>query len=122
MKIIVNGIKIKTNSYAGNFEREMTAYCTGHIGECEVGMKEKLLYNKECGKEIEGVQRIPDENGCFRPVVLADDYNNLIIIFEEDFKIEEKISKIIEKRACEYAKNKDIQILGFEYGEFKFNI
>ena len=28
---------IDTKQYAGNFEREMCAHITGHIGECEVG-------------------------------------------------------------------------------------
>ncbi len=27
---------IDTDTYAGNFEREMCAYVTGQIGECEV--------------------------------------------------------------------------------------
>lgn len=28
---------IDTNSYAGNFEREMCAYLTGQVGDCGVG-------------------------------------------------------------------------------------
>jgi hypothetical protein len=28
---------IDTEQYAGNFEREMCAYCTGILGDCEVG-------------------------------------------------------------------------------------
>ena len=28
---------LMTDSYAGNFEREAVAYCTGCIGECGVG-------------------------------------------------------------------------------------
>ncbi|KKK83825.1 hypothetical protein LCGC14_2789530, partial [marine sediment metagenome] len=28
---------IDTDSYAGNFEREMCAYITGRVGECGVG-------------------------------------------------------------------------------------
>jgi len=35
MKVIVD-----TNKYAGNFEREMCAYATAQIGECEVGSEE----------------------------------------------------------------------------------
>ena len=31
------GFIVDTDSYAGNFEREMCAYMTGHIGECSVG-------------------------------------------------------------------------------------
>lgn len=33
-------IVVETDSYAGNFEREMCAFMTGHIGECEAGLKE----------------------------------------------------------------------------------
>lgn len=33
-------IVVETDSYAGNFEREMCAFMTGHIGKCEVGLKE----------------------------------------------------------------------------------
>jgi hypothetical protein len=28
---------VDTDTYAGNFEREMCAYITGQVGECEVG-------------------------------------------------------------------------------------
>ena len=31
---------VDTDSYAGNFERELTAYCTGQIGECEKGSRQ----------------------------------------------------------------------------------
>ena len=31
------GLVVKTNSYAGDFEREYCAYVTGQVGECEVG-------------------------------------------------------------------------------------
>lgn len=28
---------VKTNCYAGNFERELCAFMTGQVGDCEVG-------------------------------------------------------------------------------------
>ncbi len=31
---------IDTDTYAGSFEREICAYVTGQIGECEVGKEE----------------------------------------------------------------------------------
>jgi len=40
------GFIVDTDSYTGNFEREMCAFMTGHIGKCEKGFKEKLLYKK----------------------------------------------------------------------------
>jgi hypothetical protein len=59
-----------TDSYAGNFEREMCAYVTGQYGECEVGreLAEAVLptlshadwYEKHVVSE-------PDEHGCWRP-------------------------------------------------------
>jgi len=37
---------IDTNEYAGNFEREMCAYCTGQIGDCGVGEEEAEKFEK----------------------------------------------------------------------------
>ena len=61
---------IDTESYSGNFEREITAYCTGRIGDCEVGDGEASIFRKEVGdpdKIFGGVLDIPDEHGCSRP-------------------------------------------------------
>ncbi len=63
---------IDTEQYAGNFERELCAYCTGHVGECEVGDDEADIFEKEepgC-KLFQNVTLEPDENGCHRPVKL----------------------------------------------------
>jgi hypothetical protein len=70
-------VVIETDSYAGNFEREMCAYVTGHIGECEVGDE---FVDQETESLFDGyIERIPDENGCYRPVSLgcdvSDDFN-----------------------------------------------
>jgi hypothetical protein len=67
---------IDTDSYAGNFERDLCAYTTGIIGDCEVGEDFAALYNKEVN--IDGLESIfmdilerrPDENGCHRPCSL----------------------------------------------------
>jgi hypothetical protein len=48
---------IDTESYAGNFEREMCGYCTGEIGECGVGDKEAKLFRQD--------MKIEDEEGPF---------------------------------------------------------
>lgn len=65
---------IDTDSYAGNFERDMCAYVTGIIGDCQVGEEFADLYNKEVnaggGEEsvfIDYVEQRPDEHGCCRP-------------------------------------------------------
>jgi hypothetical protein len=38
---------IDTNSYAGNFEREICAYLTGKVGECEVGWELVEIFENE---------------------------------------------------------------------------
>lgn len=42
---------IDTDSYAGNFERQMCAYLTGDIGESEVGKEEREAYLEEVGEK-----------------------------------------------------------------------
>ena len=71
---------IDTEQYAGNFERMMCAYMTGSIGECEVGDKEKEIFEKEMGikPDADGVLHDPfefvigraDDHGCSRPVTI----------------------------------------------------
>ena len=56
-------VLIKTDSYAGNFEREMCAHVTGHVGECEVGeefVDENIskLFESVIGNELENTQRV----------------------------------------------------------------
>lgn len=65
-------IIIDTNSYAGNFEREMCAYLTGQVGDCKVGeeiaeeVKEdgSLVHQEWWEKHV--IQK--EDEGCFRPV------------------------------------------------------
>lgn len=118
MKIIINGVKIKTNKYAGNFEREMTAFCTGHIGDCEVGDKEQMQYLQEYSNELKGIENIPDEYGCNRPVVLDKNSNNLIVVFEDSYKINKDVVDFIKMRAENYGNSHNIEIIGLECGEF----
>jgi hypothetical protein len=117
MKIIVNGIKIMTDSYTGNFEREMTAYCTGHIGDCEVGIEEANEYAIDYSL-ADRVDQIPDGHGTYRPVVMDNNADNLIIVFEDDYIIPENEIDFIFMRAIEYGKKNDIEILGVDSGEF----
>ena len=62
---------IDTDSYAGNFERDMCAYITGVLGDCEVGDEFAKIYLKETGEEesqfTEILEQRPDEHGCCRP-------------------------------------------------------
>ena len=62
---------VDTEQYAGNFEREMTAYCTGVIGECGNGDEHAKQFKEACPEMMslmdEIVASVPDEHGCYRP-------------------------------------------------------
>lgn len=72
---------IDTDSYAGNFEREMCAYITGQIGECGVGKKlaERAKKELEADGSFEDFDHIvisaPDEHGCRRPTTIYPNPN-----------------------------------------------
>lgn len=65
---------IDTDSYAGNFEREMCAYLTGHIGDCEVGEEWAQKFMEEYGDdpayEFKNICQQADEHGCYRPCAI----------------------------------------------------
>jgi len=61
---------IDTDQYAGNFEREMTAYMTGQYGDCGVGA-ELISEIESAGLSADYFEDLidtrPDEHGCYRP-------------------------------------------------------
>lgn len=59
---------IDTNQYAGNFERELCAYITGRIGDCQVGEVNAAKFQSEVGEPFENVVDEADDHGCRRPV------------------------------------------------------
>lgn len=64
---------IDTNNYAGNFEREMCAFITGKVGDCNVGEKYAIKANSVLTKEQQEwfeyfCAWLADENGINRPV------------------------------------------------------
>jgi hypothetical protein len=65
---------IDTNQYAGNFEREMCAFLTGHVGECEVGDEMAERHRKEMGNAgdslFSNVVSVSDDRGCSRPATI----------------------------------------------------
>lgn len=70
---------VKTSSYAGNFERELCAFMTGHIGECGVGSE---FINPIINTTFEGyIEDKPDDHNCYRPVALDEDNSKNIVIF-----------------------------------------
>lgn len=63
---------IDTNAYTGNFEREMAAYMTGEIGDCEVGDTFAEMFRDD---QIdvnfgEVILQVADEHGCYRPCAI----------------------------------------------------
>jgi len=102
------GFVVETDSYTGNFEREMCAYMTGRVGECEVGNEfvEEHIKNK-----FNNVVDIPDDNGCYRPVsVLSGDEqfnvnienasNALVIYFSSKPTTDQVV--LLKQRALEF--------------------
>lgn len=76
---------VHTNLYSGNFEREMTAYVTGSLGECEVG--EELIpiairdlvaqgltehqARDQMAEWAELTVQLPDERRVYRPCSIS---------------------------------------------------
>jgi len=62
---------IDTDSYAGQFERDMCAYITGLIGDCGVGDNFAILYFEDTKEEesrfIELLEPVADDKACYRP-------------------------------------------------------
>ncbi|HDR2377013.1 TPA: hypothetical protein QCH88_004252 [Enterobacter asburiae] len=73
---------VDTDSYSGNFEREMCAHITGQIGECGVGaeyrddvedLKEDHYdfdIEKICDWLERNVSQVADEHACYRPCAI----------------------------------------------------
>ena len=65
---------LDTDHYAGNFERELTAYCTGAIGDCGVGEDQRDYFFEEVPEKFhkafeDKIISLPDEHGCHRPCI-----------------------------------------------------
>ena len=74
---------IETNTYAGNFNRELTAYVTGILGECKVGkgcIDKNFNYPLEFNEKIEQVR---DDYGTYRPCDVHE-YYSVIIFFNDE--------------------------------------
>ena len=133
---------IDTDQYAGNFEREMCAYCTGIVGQCEVGKEMKELFEKDFELDpekycednpfIDYVDNwVMDDHGCGRPTSIwrnptGDECSSVAIFFQQE-PTKEQV-EIIKARAYSFAKNrpdakdynsresnKPMNILGFRF-------
>lgn len=113
-------IVVKTNSYAGNFEREMCAYMTGIVGECEVGSE---FIEEEISPLFENsVKSKPDDHGCYRPIALDKDINNFVIFFKkeptpEQIQIMDERAKLFENERPYRYLDKKFKYLGLELAE-----
>ena len=115
---------IKTDSYAGNFEREMCGYVAGGLGECDVGDEQAAEYRAAFPDESEDelwdrFVRVPDEHGCARPVNLWGPKAQDVAIFLAERPTGELLARFRERArvfaaghtCCGYAE--PIAILGF---------
>jgi len=110
-------LTIKTDSYAGNFERELCAYCTGKYGDCEVGKNQAEDFINKFEDIFEEIVNpyVPDEHGCNRPVSLnTNDSNSLDIFFYEKPSTDQL--KLLKQRAEEFAIKKQFKILEYKWG------
>lgn len=110
-------IVVETDSYAGNFEREMCAFMTGHIGECEVGLEEQKLYLLKYDP-IEEITDVADEHGCYRPVEIVctpncPKYEAFQIFLDNNEIPSEHSLNIMKSQAFEYAKKHNLEIKNF---------
>lgn len=116
---------VQTDQYTGNFERELCAYCTGVIGQCEVGDKQRAMFIKDYDEEKadamwELLEQRADDNGCLRPVSMCSPGNKNLEIYFNDRPTQEIID-MIKERAEKFTQEKDwrgkprtMKILGFQ--------
>lgn len=105
---------VDTNLYAGNFEREMTAFATGVLGECEVGdsMLEDFFeaaaafgYGVD-PDELDAIspfedlmKQKPDGEGCNRPCSISMQHgqHNSVEMYMEQRPSERDLAFITER-------------------------
>ena len=110
---------VDTDHYAGNFERPMTAYVTGCVGECGVGQKEAEMFMdavpSSLGKRIDDIiESVPDDHGCCRPASIYptpgprkqthyEQYNSVAMFFSK--RPEGDLLELMVERTKEYCDN-----------------
>lgn len=111
---------IDTDQYAGNFEREMCAYCTGMIGQCGVGEEMMELFKEDFKLEANKYDEdnpfmdyidiwVMNDDGCGRPTSIwrspsGDGCNSVAIFFEQEPT--EELIKIMKERAQSFVKDR----------------
>lgn len=121
----IYGFVIDTNAYAGNFEREMCAFITGQIGDCEVGIKDGTEFYQYVENDaelfhlheeiLESIKQVPDKHGYHRPVSIFQNangqYNSVVVYFSN--LPSHKLIQFMIKRSKKYANRKQLNIFGF---------
>lgn len=113
---------IHTSEYAGNFERQMCAFITGHIGDCEVGSG---YIDAKIGRKFQNyIESRNDDYGCSRPCSIwengAGEYNTVAIFFSR--KPSKALIELMKGRAFAFSKAfeeisgrpNNLSVLGFE--------
>ena len=114
---------INTDQYAGNFERELCAFCTGVIGACGVGETEQNKFIKDYNEDkvdemCELLEQRCENEGCERPVSVSFPNTSLEIYFYN--KPTQEVIDMIKERANRFelkdwnGKSKPLSILGFK--------
>ena len=120
-----NMLVVQTDKYAGNFERELCAYVTGYVGECGVGSN---LVDSEVEEVFDPyITMHPDDHGCFRPCSIykddKDTFNDVAIFFNVDEDLVDfPHMKLFNERCVEFAKSRDIKILGVKIVRISPNV
>jgi len=116
-------IVIKTNQYAGNFERELCAHLTGIVGECEVG---KEYVDEEITEIFEqSIDTPADDNGTRRPVGLGSQNEGAtshdVVIYFDSEPTKEQV-QVIKERLLTFKPSdwvKDLKFKGIELIEYQ---
>lgn len=105
-------VVVNTNKYAGNFERDMTGFCTGAYGDCTVGDDMAELFEQDVSQELrdefeDALMQVPDERGCSRPCTIWNSkgnsgYNDVAMYFENRPSV--AMVNLIKERAVEFSK------------------
>jgi hypothetical protein len=119
-------VVVATDKYAGNFEREMCAYCTGVVGDCGVG--KDLAAEFPHGEWHDRMLQFPDDHGCHRPASIwgGPKFNDVAMFFAG--RPSEREWEIVRSRAKEFAAvhtgpaGKELKILGFKLLKYNVNV
>lgn len=111
---------IDTDTYAGNFERQLCAYVTGHVGDCGVGRE---VVDKDLEYPELDILQVAGETSTYRPCSIYPNLKGIygsVGIFFESLPTQDNINFLV-KRSREYMNlyRKENKLLGFRLHEVK---